>query len=87
MQRIGDTGAEAVAHFNLGHAYKDLPAIRDLDAAEAAYRRSLELWAKDDLLNRSKTIKQIGMVHHKRFDESRQRGDPPETVLQHAQAA
>ncbi len=42
-QRIGDTAAEAIAHYNLGHAYMDLPAIRDLDAAEAAYQRSLEL--------------------------------------------
>ena len=55
-QRIGDTAVEAISHFNLGHAYKDLPAIRDLDAAEAAYRRSLDMWAQDDLLNRSKTI-------------------------------
>ena len=42
-QRIGDTAAEAIAHYNLGHAYKDIPAIRDLDAAEAAYQRSLAL--------------------------------------------
>ena len=42
-QRIGDRAAEAVAAFNLGHAYKDLPALRDLDAAERWYRRSLEL--------------------------------------------
>ena len=42
-QRIGDTADEAITHFNLGHAYKDLPAIRDLDAAEAAYRRSLDV--------------------------------------------
>ena len=34
-QRIGDTAAEAIAHFNIGHAYKDLPEIRDLDAAKA----------------------------------------------------
>lgn len=86
-QRIGDTTAEAVAHFNLGHAYLTLPAIRDLDAAEAVYRLSLDGWAKDDRLNRSNTIKQIGMVHHKRFNEARQRGEPAEVVLKHAQAA
>jgi tetratricopeptide (TPR) repeat protein len=86
-KRIGDSAAEAVAHYNLGHAYKDLPAIRDLDAAEAAYGRSLELRHPDDALKRSATINQIGMVHHERFREALQRGEPDAVVLQHAQAA
>jgi tetratricopeptide (TPR) repeat protein len=86
-QRIGDTAAEATTHCNLGHAYKDLPAIRNLDGAEAAYQRSLCAWAENDLLNRSKAIHQIGMVHHERFNESRQGGESAETVLKHAQAA
>ncbi|MCX6916686.1 MAG: hypothetical protein NT167_27190 [Verrucomicrobia bacterium] len=86
-QRIQDTAGEAVDHFNLGHAYKDIPAIRNMDAAEAAYRRSLDLRDPNDALGRSRCIKQIGMVHHGRFDESRQRGEPSETVLKHAQAA
>ena len=86
MRRIGDTAAEATAHFNLGHAYKDLPAIRDLDAAEAAYTRSLDGWAESDLLNRSATIKQIGMVHHERFNEARQQGATEAVQLAHAQA-
>jgi tetratricopeptide (TPR) repeat protein len=38
-------------------------------------------------MGRSGCIKQIGMVHHKRCNESRQRGEPAEIVLQHAQAA
>jgi tetratricopeptide (TPR) repeat protein len=86
-QRIQDTAGEATDHYNLGHAYMQIPAIRNLDAAEAAYQRSLDAWAENDLLNRSKTIKQIGMVHHERFKESRQRGEAAETVLKHAQAA
>ncbi len=86
-QRINATAEEAVNHYNLGHAYKDIPAIRNLDAAETAYERSLDARAENDLLNRSITIKQIGMVHHARFDESRQRGELAETVLKHAQAA
>jgi len=86
-QRIGDTAAEAIAHYNLGHAYLTLPAIRDLDAAEAAYRHSLALRAPSDALGRSRCIKQIGMVHHERFDESRRRGEPAAAALKHAQAA
>lgn len=86
-QRIQDTAAEGVAHFNLGHAYMQIPAIRNLDAAEAEYQKSLNLCDPADALTRSKCIKQIGMVHHNRFRESRQRGEPPGTVLKHAQAA
>ncbi len=86
-QRIGDTAEEAINHYNLGHAYLTLPAIRDLDAAEAAYGRSLALRDPNDAVGRSRCIKQIGMVHHARFDDARQRGEPAAAVLQHAQAA
>jgi tetratricopeptide (TPR) repeat protein len=89
MQRIGDSAAEAIANYNLGRAYGEgaVPAIRDLDAAEAVYRRALALHAPHDALERSKCIKQIGMVHHERFDEACQRGEPAAVVIHHAQAA
>ena len=86
-QRIEDKAGEAVVEFNLGHAYKNIPAIRDLDAAEAAYQRSLDLRATNDALGRARCTKQIGMVHHSRFLEARQRKEPVETLLRHAQAA
>ena len=86
-RRIGDTQVEATAEYNLGHAYMTLPAIRELDAAEAAYQRSLDLRNASDALGRSKCIKQIGMVHHNRFREARKRKEPAETLQQHAQAA
>jgi tetratricopeptide (TPR) repeat protein len=87
LRRISDKQAEAIAEFNLGHAYKDLLAIRDLDAAEAIYQRSLDLRNPNDALNRSDCIKQIGMVHYERFREARKRKEPVETLLRHAQAA
>ncbi len=87
LRRIGDKQAESTAEFNLGHAYKDLPALRDLDAAEAAYRRSLDLRNPNDSLGRSQCVKQIGMVHHTRFNEARRAKEPTETLLRHAQAA
>ena len=86
-QRINDTAAEAIAHYNLGHAYKNIPDIRDLDAAEAAYQRSLDLHEADDALGRSRCIQQIGMVHHERFNESRAASESEATVRGHAQAA
>ena len=86
-RRIDDKPAEAAAEFNLGHAYKNLPTIRDLDAAEAAYRRSLDLRNPADSLGSSGCIHQIGMIHHERFLEARRRKEPAETLLRHAQAA
>ncbi|MHC4401298.1 MAG: hypothetical protein ACYTG0_16625 [Planctomycetota bacterium] len=86
-QRVKDAAAEAVAHYNLGHAYMEIPDIRDLDAAEAAYQRSLQLFDPNDALARSLAIQQIGMVHHERFLEARQQDEAQETALKHAQAA
>ncbi len=68
-QRTGDTAEEAVAHYNLGHAYLTIPAIGDLDAAECAYRRSLDL-LPNDTLERSKCIKQIAVVYYERLREA-----------------
>lgn len=67
---IGDNVGSAVTAFNLGHAYKNLPALRDLDEAEHWYRRSLELTAENDKLQRSKIIDQIGMVYHQKLREA-----------------
>ncbi len=86
-QRIQDTAAEAVGHYNLGNAYIGLPAIRNLEAAEAAYQRSLALRTTRDAEGRAQCVKQIGMVHHERFRESRQRGEAKEVMLRHAHAA
>jgi len=86
-KRIGDKAAQSVAEFNLGHAYMTLHAIRDLDAAEAAYQRSLDLFDPNDALGRCKCIGQIGMVHHARFDDARGRNETVETLLRHFHAA
>jgi len=86
-QRLGDTAGESTSHYSLGHAYLQIATIRNLDTAESAYKRSLNGWAESDFLNRSKTINQIGMVHHERFTKSHQRGESAQTTLRHAQAA
>lgn len=87
MRRIQDTAAEAVAHANLGQAHKNNPAIRNLDAAEAAYKRSLDLHTASDTVGRARCVGKIGIVHYERFRESRERDEPAETVLKHAHAA
>jgi len=86
-QRIKDTGGEAIVHYNLGNAYLKLADIRDLDVAEAAYLRSLDLHRPHDALARSRCIKQIGMVHHQRLWEARAQDEPSETLFRHWSAA
>ena len=86
-RRIDDKPTEEVAEFNLGHAYLQVNGILDLDKGEAAYRRSLDLLDPNDVLGRSKTIAQIGMVHHRRFRDARKRREPVQTLLKHLEGA
>lgn len=79
-KRIGDKREEAVLEFNLGHAYLQVPDMRDLDAAEAAYRRSLNLEGPDNP-GYPKSVLQIGVVHYDRFHEAQQAGKPAEVFL------
>jgi hypothetical protein len=77
----------ATCAFNLGHAYKDLPALRDLSQTEQWYRRSLELPAEDDRLGRGKTLAQLGYVAWEQFNEAQQAGEPQAVLLEHLNAA
>jgi tetratricopeptide (TPR) repeat protein len=86
-RRSGDRATEAIAWYNLGHAYQDIAAIRDLDAAAAAYQCSLELRDPRDALWRAKCQQAIGIVHYQRFNEARRRDEPEAILLAHAQAA
>lgn len=86
-RRIGHATEEAICHFNLGHAYKNIPSIRDLDAAEREYHRSLELTDPDDSLGRSRCLHQIGAVSHDRFRDALQDNQPEERQFRHARKA
>ncbi|MDQ2807872.1 MAG: CHAT domain-containing protein [Chloroflexota bacterium] len=87
-QHIEDRAAEAIAAFNLGHAYMEgIPAIRDLAQAEHWYRRSLDLRAANDRLGRAKTIDQIGMVLHAQFRDARKAGASVEQLKDWANKA
>ena len=76
FQRIGDRRSEATAAFNLGHAYKDIPALRDLDQAEQWYRRDLELLEEHDTLGRARGTAELGNVAYERFKDARDAGAP-----------
>jgi hypothetical protein len=66
-EQIGEKAGATACAFNLGHAYRNLSAIRDLDQAERWYRRSLELHDEDDRLGRSRSLVGLGIVAFERF--------------------
>jgi tetratricopeptide (TPR) repeat protein len=85
--RIVERTVAASCAFNLGHAYKDLPALRDFDLAERWYRRDLELTPESDRFGRGKTLGQLGSVAYERFDEAREAGQPEAVLTEHLNAA
>jgi tetratricopeptide (TPR) repeat protein len=70
-RRIGDAASEAIDAYNLGRAYMELPALRDLDAAERWYRRDLELEDPHDRMGRAQCLIALGHVNQERFKEVR----------------
>nr|BFE72687.1 hypothetical protein GCM10020092_059880 [Actinoplanes digitatis] len=71
---VGDRQAEGVVVFNLGHAYLEIPALRDLDRAEHWYRRALDLADDGDRLRKARAVGELGRVASERFLDSRRRG-------------
>jgi hypothetical protein len=82
-QRSGDQQGEATVAFNLGHAYKDIPALRDLGQAQHWYQHSLELLEEHNILARARTVGQLGNVAHERFNDARRAGAPERELLAH----
>ena len=83
LERIGAQTEAAVIAFNLGHAYMQIPALRDLAQAEVWYRRSLELTPESDRLGRGRVMGQLGYVARERFKEARQAGEPEAVLVEH----
>ena len=71
-RHIGDRPAEAIGAFNLGHAYLNIDAVRDLDETERWYRTSLSLRSEDDVVGLTGCHGQLGRVALMRFRATRQ---------------
>jgi tetratricopeptide (TPR) repeat protein len=85
---IGDTVGQAIYAFNLGHVYRDIADLRNLDEAEYWYRRSLDLTRQHDGLSRGRNVGQLGSVAYDRFEDARTAGRPTEELARHiAEAA
>lgn len=85
--RIDDGAGAATVAFNLGRAYEDVPAIRDLAEAERWHRRSLELRQEEDRLGRARCLGQLGIVANRRFLEAKEASRPAQELLKHLNAA
>jgi len=82
-QFIGDKSTEAISAFNLGHAYMQLPALRNLDESERWYQRALELENPNDKKGRAADLGQLGFVASERFDDAKKEGKPKEELLKY----
>lgn len=82
-KRIGNRVGAAICAFNLGHVFKNLPTLRDLDQAEHWYRTSLELRDVRDRFGRGQCVGQLGFVAYERFSEAGSTGHPEEEILRH----
>jgi tetratricopeptide (TPR) repeat protein len=82
-RRIGDRHGEDIIAFNLGDAFRNIPALRDLDQAEHWYRRHLELVEEHDTLGRARGTMQLGNIASERFDDARAAGAPQEQLLRY----
>jgi tetratricopeptide (TPR) repeat protein len=78
---IIDLPITAAAAFNLGHAFKDIPTIRDYNQAEHWYRLALSLYAEADKLGRGQCLVQLGVVAYHRFQHARRQPEADPTAL------
>lgn len=80
-QRIGDRPGESAIASHLGHAYKNVPALRDLDQAEHWYQHDRELVEEHDTLRRARSIIQLGNIAYERFKDAEAAGASEEEPL------
>jgi tetratricopeptide (TPR) repeat protein len=79
-QLIGARREEVTIALNIGAAYLDVPALRDLDQAECWYKRNLELEEPHDTLNHARVTGQLARVAYERFFSARGAGAEDEQV-------
>lgn len=86
-QRTGDRHGEGSAAYNLGRAYTDIPAVRDLEQAEHWYTRSLQRFEAANTFRRAQVTGSLATVAYHRFLESRQAGEPAEQLARYLESA
>ncbi|HEY5151826.1 MAG TPA: tetratricopeptide repeat protein, partial [Mycobacterium sp.] len=86
-RHTSDRRLEATRVFNLGHAYMDISAVRDLDKAQNAYQHSLDLRDDTDRIGRARSLGQLGGVALERYRDARDAGQSDDVLLGHLNTA
>ena len=86
-QHIDEKMGEATRCFNVGHAYKNIGVIQDLDQAEVWYRRSLNLRPEHDKLARGQCLAQLGSLALKRLTKAKRSDSADEVLIKEFTAA
>lgn len=76
-----------MAAYNLGRAYAEVPAIRDLDQADHWYRRDLELLEDDDTTGRARLMLQLGNLALQRREDAETAKAPAGQLAKYADTA
>ena len=65
----GDRLGISIRSFNLGHVYKNVPRLRDLDKAAQYYQEAYESYPEFDNLGRAQCLGQLGAISLERFKQ------------------
>jgi tetratricopeptide (TPR) repeat protein len=87
-ERVEDRSVGAAIAFNLGHAYMNLPAVRDIAEAERWYRRSLGIYEEEEQHHhRAQCLNQLGSIAFEHFREASAATRPRNGLVEHLNAA
>ena len=70
-QVIDDRMDIAIRFLNLGHTYKNLPHLEDLDVAADYYTKAFDAYPEKDILSRAQCLGQLAAVFLKRVENDR----------------
>lgn len=86
-QRTRQRASEARSCANVGHAYREIAVIRDLDRAERHFERSLALRDERDRHGRGECLSNLGLLAYERFRDARAAERSEEELLRHLTTA
>jgi len=80
---LQDRAQLSVRLFNLGHVFKNVPQLRDLDEAASYYTEAYNSYPERDHLARAQCLGQLGALSLARLEEGAESGLPERQLLQH----